>query len=99
MKTMMISELLPDSEHEAVSYQILSAITGLSGRELRHEIRRERRQGQPILSSKRGVWLWNGTDQREFDACCKRIIKIGSDYIRTAQLMKDALEGRGVNEG
>ena len=84
-----ISELLPDNEQEAVSYENLSAITGMSGRELRHAIRRERRQGQPILSSKRGLWRWNGEDQREFDACCKRIIQIGSDYIRTAQLMKD----------
>jgi hypothetical protein len=94
-----IADLLPERESEAVTYKRLAELTGLSGRELRHEIRRERRQGQPILSSKRGVWLWNGTDQREFDACCKRIIQIGSDYIRTAQLMKDALEGRGVNEG
>ena len=89
MKTMTISELLPDSEHEAVSYQILSVITGMSGRELRRAIRHERRQGQPILSSKRGVWLWNGEDPREFEGTYQRLVKIGCDYLHTARLMKD----------
>ena len=84
-----IAELLPDNEQDAVSYQILSAITGLSGRELRHAIRRERRQGQPILSSKRGLWRWNGEDPREFDGTYQRLIKIGCDYLNTARLMKE----------
>ena len=86
---MTISELLPDNEQDAVSYQILSAITGLSGRELRHAIRRERRQGQPILSSKRGLWRRNGEDPREFDGTYQRLIKIGCDYLNTARLMKE----------
>jgi biotin operon repressor len=84
-----ISELLPDNEQDAVSYQILSVITGMSGRELRRAIRHERRQGQPILSSKRGLWLWNGEDLQEFEGTYKRLVRIGCDYLHTAKLMKE----------
>ena len=95
---MRISEMLPDCESSAISYRSLSAITGLSERELRSEIRHERRQGVAILTSKNGVWLWDGRDHSELDACYRRLIRIGNDFIQTGLLMKAGQERGAVDE-
>ena len=93
-----ISDYLASSEAEAKSYKELSTATGLTERELRHAIRHERRQGVAILTSKRGVWLWDGRDSSELDACCRRLVKIGRDFIQTGLLMRAGQE-RGAVDG
>jgi biotin operon repressor len=90
---MKISTVLPQTQNEALSYRELSALTGLSEREVRAQIRQERREGIPILTSREygrsGVWLWNKTDMKEFDRCYKTIVRIGMDYLETARKMKE----------
>ena len=93
-----ISDYLASSEAEAKSYKQLSTATGMSERELRAAIRHERRQGVAILTSKRGVWLWDGRDHSELDACCRRLVKTGRDLIQTGFLMRAGQE-RGAVDG
>lgn len=93
-----ISDYLASSEAKAKTYKELSTATGLSERELRAAIRHERRQGVAILTSKNGVWLWDGRDCSELDACYKRLIQIGRDFIQTGLLMRAGQE-RGAVDG
>ena len=88
-----IAEILPTRQKDAVSYKTLSAWTGLSKRQLREVIRRERREGNAILTShekgKSGVWLWDGYDKGEFDRCYEMLVNTGVDYLETARLMRE----------
>ena len=94
---MKISNLLPTDQESALSYRELSQITGLSHRELRDAIRRERRQGVAILTShqrgRSGVWLWSGQDPEELMKCYRMLLRTGSDILQTAALMKKAACG------
>ena len=87
-----IADLLPERESEAVTYKRLAELTGLSARELRRAIRRERREGEPILSSSRGVWKWNGADAAVLANCCARLARTGTDLIETARLMEQGVQ-------
>lgn len=92
---MRIADLLPTKQREAVSYQRLSELTGLSQRDLRYAIRRERREGAAILTSHKkgcsGVWLWDGQDKTEFDRCYDTLVHTGIDLLETARFMKERL--------
>lgn len=96
-----IADLLPGKQAEAVSYQQLSELTGLTIRQLREAVRRERRQGAVILSSKEngcsGLWLWDGSNLEEMERCYQSMVSAGADILQTAAIMKDsALAESGV---
>lgn len=89
---MRISSLLPTNQKEAVSCQSVCELLGLTERQLRMQIRKERREGEPILTKHGGggLWLWNGEDPEEFDRFgYKALTSKGVDLLLTAQLMKE----------
>lgn len=55
---MRIADLLPHGAENGINLHHLEKITGLSGREVRREIERERRAGEMIISDNRnGYYL------------------------------------------
>lgn len=90
---MSIADLLPRAQSDAISYRELSEMSGLSPRELRQAIRRERREGRAILTSREpgrsGVWLWDGEDAGEFNRCYMSLVSAGCDLLETARQMKE----------
>lgn len=94
---MRISDLLPTTQNEAISYDQIGRLTGLSARQIREAIRYERRQGIPILTSHEhgasGVWLWSGMNRSELDRCCRMLEHTGTDILETARRMKGGVNG------
>lgn len=91
---MRIANLLPTKQEEAVSCRHICAVTGLTERQLRSQIRKERREGEPILTNHEGggLWLWSGADPEEFNRCYMALVSKGCDLLETARMMKEGCD-------
>ena len=95
---MRIYELLKVGKVNRKSKRQLQAATGLSSRELMEEIRKERREGHFILSSKGcgGYWLFSGLDEdmQELEDFCREYKRPALDMIKTVAPFIQEVERR-----
>jgi len=89
-----IYELLPIGAEFAISRAALMEITGLTDRELRHQIQQERKAGNIILAdcSSRGYYRPESTDETV------RFIRSMRNRARETAIVADAVEQALLNE-
>lgn len=95
---MHIYELLDAGKENRKTTSWLRKATGLSLRELRDEIRKERRQGHLILSGKGcgGYWLFSGKDEdiEELLTFCREYRRPALDMLKTLAMFIAEAERR-----
>lgn len=83
----LISSLLPCGANQAVSLQRLAELTGLSMREVRRAIQRERLRGAPICSNNlTGYYL--AADDSERAAFCQSMRHRARQILKAAQAVE-----------
>ena len=88
-----VADILGYGQAAAVPLRHLVMVTGWSGREVRRQIEKERRQGTPILSDNvSGYFL--PQDETEIMLCVRSLRKRAKEIVRTAQAIENA--GKGV---
>lgn len=86
----MIIELLSVGEENALTNAELSMASGLSSREVREYIRKERLSGEPICSSSRG--FYKPESVKDIYKTISRLYKQAREVRKAAQAMKKCLE-------
>lgn len=86
---MRVADLLSHGSENGVTLRHLEKMTGLSGREVRREIERERRSGELIISdNKHGYFLTD--DPAEAQRFARSMRRRAAEITRTARAIEEA---------
>lgn len=86
---MWIADFLNHGAENGVNLHHLEKMTGLSGREVRREIERERRAGELIISDNRNGYFMTD-DPAEAQRFARSMRRRASEIARTARAIEEA---------
>lgn len=92
---MRISNLLSSGAENGIGLRDLCNMTGLSQREVRQVIQRERLNGAPILSNNRDGYFLPGNEM-EVASCVRSLRHRATEVFRTAEAIKKAAVNNGA---